>query len=173
MWVTQTYLADVEPYAQLFVYYLFEDYNSEQSAFTAEIQRAFEDLGETYGDSVSLLFPNERFTARIGSEVRSIQDFWWTLQGKLPGLLLSSQPLSKFDPSAGEYYLVQLQSTDAHGAAEAILRLRKLINEQLTYQFANRPPLKEESFWERALAAVEIKPGLGPIKLDLKKLVNR
>ena len=44
MWVTQTYLADVEPYAQLFVYYLFEDYNSEQSAFTAEIQRAFEDL---------------------------------------------------------------------------------------------------------------------------------
>lgn len=105
--------------------------------------------------------------------MRGIQDFWWTLQGKLPGLLISSKPLSKFDPKEGEYYLVQFQSKDPKGAAEAVLRLRKIINEQLAYQFANRAQTPDESLWRRLFDAIEFKPGLGPLKIDLKKLANR
>jgi hypothetical protein len=39
MWVTQTYLGVVEPDAQLYVYYLFENYKREQKAFTDRIQQ--------------------------------------------------------------------------------------------------------------------------------------
>jgi hypothetical protein len=173
MWVTQTYLGEVEPNAQLYVYYVFEDYNREQKEFTSRVQRELEELGETYGHAVSLLFPNERYTARIGAETRSIQDFWWTLQGKLPGLLISSKPLSKFDPKEGEYYLVQFPGDDPKAAAQAVLRLRRITNEQLAYQFANQPQKTDESFWQRLLAAIEVKPGFGPVKLDLKKLAKR
>jgi hypothetical protein len=48
--------------------------------------------------------------------------------------------------------------------------LRRIINEQLAYQFANQPQKKDESFLQRLVAALELKPGFGPVKLDLKKL---
>ena len=33
--------------------------------------------------------------------------------------------------------------------------------------------MKEKSFLHRLLAAVEVKPGFGPVELDLKKLMSR
>jgi hypothetical protein len=172
MWVTQSYLGVVEPDAQLFVYYLFEENSDEQTAFTEQVQRGLEELGEIHGDSVSLLVPNKRYTARIESEVRGIQDFWFTLRGRLPGLLLSSKPLSRFDPSAGEFYLIEFKTMDGKGAAEAISRLRQLINEQLVYQFENRPQKRDETLWTRLVDALELKPGAWGVKLDLKKLAK-
>jgi hypothetical protein len=173
MWVTQTYLGDVEPDAHLYVYYLFEDYNDTQVRFTKRVQSELEKLGEIYGDSVSLLFPNPRYAARVESETRGIQEFWWTLHGKLPALLISSKALSQFDPKEGDYYLVQFESEDARGAAEAVLRVRTIANQQLAHQFANQTQKPDEPLWKRLFEAMEVKPGLGPIKIDLKKLAKR
>ena len=170
MWVSQTYLGEVEPDAQIFVYYLYEDYNSKQKAFTQRVQRELEKLGEVYGNSVSLLFPNTRSAARIGEEVRSFQDFWWSLGKKLPSLLISSKPLSKFDFKDGEYYVLDFVSLDPKGAAQAVHRLRQLINEQLAYQFAHRPEMEQPSLFGELFAALELKAGFGPVKIDLKKV---
>jgi hypothetical protein len=173
MWVTQTYLGNVEPDAQLFVYYLFEDYVSSQLDFTREVQRHLEDLGEAFGRSVSLLVPNPRYAVRIESEVRGIQDFWWTLKGKLPVLLISTKPLTQFNPKQGDFYLISFASQDAKGAADTVRRVRTIANDRLSWQFANQTPNARESWWNRFFDAIELKPGLGPVKLDLKKLARR
>jgi hypothetical protein len=44
MWVTQTYLGVVEPDAQVYVYYLFEDYNHEQKEFTDRVPPVIEEI---------------------------------------------------------------------------------------------------------------------------------
>jgi hypothetical protein len=70
MWVTQTYLGDVERDAKLFVYYCYENYNTEQRELTEAIQEHLETIGEVYGDKVSLMIPNTRYANRIEAEVR-------------------------------------------------------------------------------------------------------
>lgn len=42
MWVTQSYLATVEPGAKVFIYF-FEDYNNDQKRFTDQVQRTRKD----------------------------------------------------------------------------------------------------------------------------------
>jgi len=166
MWVTQTYLGNVEPDAQLFVYYLFEDYSDEQVRFTERVQRRLEIVGEAFGNSVALLVPNPRYAVRIEAEVRGIQEVWWTLQSKLPALLVCTRPLTKFDPEQGDYYIISFASKDARGVAEAVNRVKTLANDYLSWQFANRPPEERREWWRRFFNALELKPGFGPIKRD-------
>jgi len=171
MWVTQTYLGVVEPHAKAFIYYLFEDYNSEQTEFTTEVQRRLEDIGEAYQDRVSLLMPNPRFAARIESEVRDkIQDVWWSLHGKLPGLLFSTKPLSQFDGASGEYVYFPFDALTAHGAAEVIVKVRRLANEQVSWDFLNPKKKEVKSVGKVILDAIEAKPGFAGFRIDLKKL---
>jgi len=68
MWVTQSYLATVEPDVRVFVYYLFEEYN-EQKEFTENVQLHLERMGEVHGGNVSFLMPNPRYADRIESEM--------------------------------------------------------------------------------------------------------
>jgi hypothetical protein len=170
MWVTQSYLATTEPNAKVFIYYLFEDYNPVQVAFTTEVQQRLERLGESYGDSVSLLMPNPRYAARIEAEVRSIQDFWWTLQGKLPALLISTGPLSEFSPASAEHVLVSFANATPDSAADAVDEVRRIANAQLNYNFENKPVQEKVTILRHIFDAIEIKPGLAGIRLDLKKL---
>lgn len=170
MWVTQSYLATAEPDAKIFIYYLFEDYNPDQVAFTSEVQERLERLGESYGGSVSLLMPNPRYAARIESEVRSIQDFWWTLHGKLPALLISTSPLSKFSPGLAEYSLISFTNTSPEAAATAVEKVRRLADAQLKWDFEKKPEKEKASIWRHFFDALELKPGLAGVRLDLKKL---
>ncbi|ATI26062.1 MULTISPECIES: hypothetical protein [Ralstonia solanacearum species complex] len=170
MWVTQSYLAAVEPDAKVFIYYLFEDYNPEQIAFTEAVQQRLEQLGEIYGGDVSLLMPNSRYAARIEAEVRGIGDFWWTLQRKLPALLISTCPLSKFSPSTAEFSLISFASTDPAGAAEAVERVRRIADQQLRWSFESKPEKEKVSIWRHFFDALELKPGIHGVRLDLKKL---
>lgn len=173
MWVTQSYLTAVEPDAKVFIYYLFENYNSDQVAFTSEVHESLERLGESYGGSVSLLAPNPRYAAHIESELRGIQDFWWTLQGKLPALLISTGPLSKFSPDTAEYSLISFASTSPAAAADAIKRVRRIADEYLKSDFEAKPEKVKISLWRQFFDALELKPGVAGIRLDLKRLISK
>ena len=170
MWVTQSYLAAAEPDAKIFVYYLFEDYNPDQVAFTTAVQERLERLGESYEGSVSLLMPNPRYASRVEAEVRGIQDFWWTLHGKLPALLISTSPLSTFSPGSAEYSLISFTNTDPSGAVEAVEKVRRIADKQLRWDFETKPEKEKVSIWRHFFDALELKPGLCGVRLDLKKL---
>lgn len=170
MWVTQTYLGEVEPNATVFVYYLFEDYNSEQTEFTDSVQRELEKLGTLFESKVSLLVPNPRYAARIETEVRGIQELWWSLQGKLPGIFISTSPLSAFDVTKGDYHFFSFDETTPKCAAETIQNVRRLVDEQLSWEFKNATPKEVPSFWARLYDAIEAKPGVYGFSIDLKKL---
>jgi hypothetical protein len=178
MWVTQTYLGTVEPDASVFVYYLFEDYSRTQVEFTEEVQRQLEGLGEAFGTRVSLLFPNARYAVRVESEVRGIQDLWYLLRGKLPALLVATAPLTQFNPNRGDYYLIPFPSQDVEGAAKTIARVRSIANDHVSVSgfhtlLHGHSEIDRTQGWRRLLDAIELKPGIGPIKLDLKKLLAK
>lgn len=173
MWVTQTYLGVVEPDAKIFVYYLFEDYVPEQEEFTRSVQRKLETLGEIYGNSVSLLMPNKRYTAQVGAEMRKVEGLWKLVHGKLPGLLISTQPLSKFDPGSTEFTVIPFTRLTPRDAADAIDKVRRLIDGQLHWDFEDRPMEERPGLWKKFFDALELKPGVAGIRLDLKKLTSR
>ncbi|MBB1074234.1 hypothetical protein HUU62_07370 [Rhodoferax sp. 4810] len=173
MWVTQTYLGTVEPEAKLFVYYLYEDYIPEQEAFTRTVQRKLESLGETYGNSVSLLMPNERYTAQIGGEMRKVEGLWKEVHGKLPGLLISTEPLSSFSPRTAEFTIVPFTRLSPESAADTIDKVRRLLDDQLHWNYEVAPSKGRPGVWSRIAAATELKPGVAGIRIDLKKLFTR
>jgi hypothetical protein len=172
MWVTQTYLGTVEPDAKLFVYYFFEDYNQEQKSFTKSVQQRLEDLGEVFGDQVSLLMPNPRFAGRIEAEVRENPALWASLRGNLPGLFVSKVPLVKLNDSRYDCLYIPFEARDPAGVAEVIQRVRRLANETISWEFTNPTTPKQRSFGGRLLDAVEFKPGIWGFKIDIKKLVR-
>ncbi|MGK7941279.1 MAG: hypothetical protein AB4062_14245 [Crocosphaera sp.] len=173
MWVTQTYLGKVEPDAKVFVYYLFEDYNPVQTNFTNAVQSELEKLGDVHKSNVSLFMPNPSYAARIENELRGIQELWWSLNGKLPGILISTNSLSEFDVTKGNYYFASFEQATPQCLAEIIQKLRTLIDEQLKWEFNNPSPKEVISWYKKLYEAIEAKPGLGGFKIDLKKLISR
>lgn len=172
MWVTQTYLGTVEPDAKVFVYYFYEDYNSEQTAFTQEVQRELENLGEVFGDQVSLLMPNPRYAGQIEAEMRD-QGKLWALRGELPGLFLSRKPLANLKPDDDGCIYIPFETKDAKGVAEVIQRIRGLAYDTLSSDFANRSEPETESLAKRFGDALELKPGIWGFRIDLRKLFQR
>lgn len=170
MWVTQTFLGNPEPDADLFVYYLFENYAKDQKKFTRNLQGSMEDLGEMFGPRVSLFAPNSRFAAKIGGELRDIRDLWGTFAGRLPGLLVSTCPLSEFDKSSGTYHFFSLKNLSKDEAGKVIGHVRQLADEQIDWCRANDTRTVSESLWRRLYGALEMKPGIFGFKVDLKKL---
>lgn len=173
MWVTQTYLGNVEPDAKVFVYYLFEDYNREQKEFTERVQDSLGDMGVLYEPDVSLFMPNPKYAARIEAEVRGIQNLWWSLQGKLPGVFVSTTPLSEFNIQKGNYYFASFNETNPSTAAIVIRNTGKLIDDQLAYEFKNIKPSQEKGLLKRVYEAIETKPGVFGFTIDLKKLAQK
>jgi hypothetical protein len=173
MWVTQTYLGTVEPDAKLFIYYFFEDYNQGQKSFTNAVQRKLEELGELFGDKVSLLMPNPRSAGRIEAEVRENRALWSSLSGSLPGLFISKTPLVKLDMRQEGYLYIPFKNQTPAGAAEVIQQVRRMAGDTLSWEFASSEPPKQRSFGGRLLDAVELKPGIWGFKIDLKKLGGR
>jgi hypothetical protein len=173
MWVTQTYLGNVEPDAKLFVYYFFEDYNSDQKKFTQRVQRELENLGDVYGDQVSLLMPNPRYANKIESEMRKFDWNWFSLQGKLPGLFLSPKPISKLERNDKECFYLPFDNKDAKSVAEVIRRIRGIADNTLNWDFANQYQSKPYSLGRRFADALELKPGIWGFKIDLRKLFEK
>lgn len=173
VWVTQTYLGDVERDAQLFVYYVYEDYAEAQKCFTMKVQEELERLGTVYGPRVSLLMPNSRSSDSIESELRNRLDaLWRTIQGKLLGLLVCSRPLSEFDFSSGDYVILPFADESPQEAARVVSRVRKLLDDQLEWSQSVSQKVSSEPLWKRFFCALELKPGVGGIRIDLKKFLR-
>jgi hypothetical protein len=170
MWVTQTYLGDVERDAKLFVYYLYEDYNSEQTDLTEAIQRHLEKLGEVYGDKVSLMMPNARFAGAIESQVRDFPKLWAEVRELLPGLLLSPVPLVELRASHKGCNFIPFKNGTPKHLANVVRSVRELADAAVSNTAQES---EEKPSWIRRIAdAVELKPGIWGIRLDLRRLLE-
>jgi hypothetical protein len=170
MWVTQTYLGDVERDAKLFVYYCYEDYNDEQKRLTEAIQRHLEDVGEVYGDRVSLMVPNPRFAGRIESEIREFRNLWMAIREYLPGLLLTPVPLIELREQHKGCQFVPLKNGTPKHLANVIRSVRDIADLAVE---SEKPETNERpSLRKRFVDSVELKPGIWGVRIDLKKLVQ-
>lgn len=170
MWITQTYLGAAEPDAKLFIYYLFENYNKEQRSFTQRIQRELEGLGEIFRSDVSLLMPNPRYAGRIEAEVRENRELWESLYRKLPGLLISTEPLAFTRGYGDDCLFIPFLGRDPKDVAFTIQKVRELASNKISWDFAQQSPPTRQTFLERLLESVELKPGFGGIRVDIRKL---
>ena len=172
MWVTQSYLATVEPDANVFVYYLFEDYSSEQKHLTQQVQRAMERMGDIHGSKVSLLIPNPRYADSIESEMRQIVPLWQLIHGTLPALLISTKPMKEINTDTEQCVYVPFIEKSPESIAETLKKAR-----DLTYHALMQAELShrnnQASLARRIGDSVELKPGIFGFRVDLKKLFAR
>ncbi|MBU9188146.1 hypothetical protein [Burkholderia gladioli] len=174
MWVTQTYLGKPDPKAELFVYYVYEEYSPPQAQFTKAVNEHLGNLGQTYREKVSLFVPDPKSRSLIAGEMREIRPLWDAMHGKLPGILIARRPLSEFDPEE-EFYLIPFKAVTPRDAAEVVDQVHRTLHDQLSN---NRLMQRKQStkvpnaWWERFYDALELKPGYCGVRIDLKKLLR-
>jgi hypothetical protein len=173
MWVTQTYLGNVESDAKVFVYYFYLDYRPSQRTFTANLQEELEKLGDLFGGTVSLLMPSRRYAGRIEAEVREIRPLWEALHDKLPGLFLSMKPLSQVTAYDEWCFFVAFEEQSKSGVLDAVQKIRHLADEAITWNYQENAMLPGLTFMDRFLDAIEIKPGVFGLKLDVRRLFRQ
>ena len=173
MHITQTYLGNYGN-SGLFVYYLFEDYALEQNALTERVQRALDDLGADYMSEVDLFRPNERFAGDIGAEVRKLPAVWEYCAGKLPGFLVCYKPLSEVNPTDDTVVFFSIKDRTENEALEVVTKIRTVVVDQIRSPALPGPEIaRGRKFVARFSDALEIKPGLFGISIDLRRLVGR
>jgi hypothetical protein len=136
MWVTQTYLRSPDPHSKLHVYYLFEEYNRDQRILTDQVQSELASLGERYGRTVTLYMPEPNSTDRIQNELRGIERLWWSVYGRLPGLLILTRPLEEYRDDNPESFYVPLSGDDGaigtpNSIADMIHRVTEISDKHL------------------------------------------
>ena len=174
MWVSQSYLGDPDEDAKVYAYYLFEDYSAEQEGFTRKIEGKLAHIGDQFGPHATILMPNRHNTPRIEAEVRNaLGEFWWELQGQLPGILVSTTKLSKLQMEDGQHHFFSLSRCDLDSALDAITSVHRLMQKCVEYQHKNPTPQPSETIFKRLLSSVEAKPGIYGFSVDLKKLFKK
>ena len=172
MWVTQTYMCTIESRSLLYVYYFFEDYNSSQKRFTQRLQKEMEMIGDVYGEKVSLMFPNPRYRGKIEAEVRELPWLWSTINGKLPGVLIADVPLKDLQENSKIFYIC-FETEEVSSVVEVIKKIRKISDEYILDKEKINKNFIKKDFFGRLFDAIEIKPGIWGISLDIKKILNR
>ena len=118
--------------------------------------------------------PNERYIAQIGGEMRKVEGLWHQVNGKLPGLLISTEPLSNFNPSSVEFTLISFTQLSPDAAADTVDKVRKLLDKQLQWMKLNpQNEAPSPTLWQRIVESVELKPGVAGVRFDLKKFAAR
>jgi len=171
MWITQTYLGSVEPDADVFVYYLFMNYIPEQLDFTNKLQGMLETIGDVFGGKVSLLMPNPRYAGKIEAEVREIRPLWEAVYSNLPGLLISTVPLTEIKSHGNNCLIVPFKSMDMYGIITATNIIKTLADRSIEWK--NKPVRPDrEGFYQRLADSIELKPGIFGLSVDLRRLFN-
>jgi hypothetical protein len=173
MWVTQTYLGNVEADAKVFVYYFYLDYVDSQKNFTTNLQKELEKLGDIFGGTVSLLMPSPRYAGQIEAEVREIRPLWEAIHNRLPGLFLSTKPLSQVRGYEEWCFFVPFDEQSKAGVLDAVQKIRRLADEAITWNYQENARAPEPTFMDRFLSAIEIKPGIAGFKVDVRRLFHR
>ena len=132
MWVSQSYLADVQGDASCFVYYLFENYIDQQMRYSGEIQSALESFGNQYGTEAQLFLPLEKNADHITAQLRTVfGDFSHRFAGKLPGLLTIDRQLKDFDPRQHSSIFTSLAGVKTTDVPERMSELGQAISETI------------------------------------------
>lgn len=173
MWITQSYLATVEPDAKVFIYYLFEDYNPEQTQFTQDVQREMEKMGEIHNNNVSLLMPNPNYANKIEGEVRQIRPLWEHINGTLPALLISTTPMAKIDENTKHCVYIPFKDATPEAVVETIQQARTLTEETLLKSFEISNQNIKRSWKQRLGESIQLKPSLFGIGIDLKEIFRK
>lgn len=176
MWVTQTYLGNPDPDADVFVYYLYLNYVGEQKVFTANLQRELEALGDVFGGKVSLQMPSERYAGKVEAEVRENKALWEVVYSELPGLLVSTVPLAQvqgYDDTCIFVSFKNMSKTNTTlGLLLAVDKVKILADRTIAWK--HKPvPTQQRGFIERLGESLELKPGVFGIRVDLRKLFRR
>ena len=176
MWITQTYLGNPDPDADVFVYYLYLNYVAEQNVFTAKLQRELEALGDVFGGKVSLQMPSERYAGKVEAEVRENRELWNAVYSELPGLLVSTVPLAKIEGYDDTCIFVSFsrmsKASTTLGLLLAVDKVKILADRTIAWKHKPTPP-PERGFIERIGDSLELKPGVFGIRVDLRKLFCR
>ena len=173
MWITQSYLATVEPEAKVFIYYLFEDYNPEQTQFTKNIQHAMEKMGEIHNNDVSLLMPNPNYADKIEGEVRQIMPLWEHIYGTLPALLISTKPMAELDEDTKHCIYIPFEDSTPEAVVETIQKARTLTEETLINSFKTSNQDIKYSWKQRLGKSIQLKPSLFGMGIDLKEIFRK
>ncbi|SEP18653.1 MULTISPECIES: hypothetical protein [Pseudomonas] len=174
MWVTQSYLGNPDEDPKVYAYYLFEDYNGEQESFTRQIEGKLAHVGDQFGPHATILMPNRHNTPRIEAEVRdALGEFWWELQGQLPGILVSTTKLSKLLVKDGQHHFFSLKKCELDSAFDVITSVHRLMQQCVEYQHKNQTPQPPETIFKRLLSSIEAKPGIYGFSVDLKRLFKK
>ena len=174
MWVTQSYLGDPDQDARVYVYYLFEDYNSRQVEFTKSIERQLAHIGDQFGPHATILMPNPANAPRIRDEViRLLQPLWHELQGQLPGLLVSTRKLTEINLVEGNHHYFSLANCSERQAAEVVDEAHRLMWQIAQHRNEDNAELERETAWQRLVGSIEVKPGAFGVSIDIRKLIGR
>lgn len=173
MWVTQTYLGCPDKEASVWVYYLYENYDSDQQCLTNQIKGELQALGEIYARNVTFMMPQEEYAPTIEKEVRDRRRLWIELKGKLPGIFISKKPLCDVAFLNDDNLYIPFGLSDAAAVKNKFSIIRCTIDGVLkgAQSASDGPP--RETFSERIFNALELKPGVAGIRIDLKKLMRR
>lgn len=170
MWITQTYIGNVEPEASIFIYYLYENYVADQKEFTELVHRKLESMGDAYDDKVSLLMPNPQYADRIESEVREMPALWKHVKPNLPGLLVTRVPMVKISALTKDCLFFPLATDESlDKIAEKISEVRRTTEDALFDISGSNEEGALEKF-QRLGDCIELKPGIFGFSIDLKKL---
>jgi hypothetical protein len=174
MWITQTYLGDVEPNAKLYIYYFYQDYNPKEDSFTRELESALGNLGDFFGNKVCLQLPNTNYQGKIEAEVREIRPLWEKIYPLLPGLFITEKPLKDLNEFIdGECYFVSLSKDGVLDVTDACKTVKDLADKQIAWIGPITNTEKKSALQERAVEiwdAVELKPGIAGVRFDIKKI---
>jgi hypothetical protein len=173
MWVSQTYLSIVDPDSDLFVYYLFEDYDDQQKQFTRRLEHELGRMGAAFGDKVSLFLPNPAYADQVENEVRNQGVIWDSLHGRLPGLLIARKPFAALTAYDDDCIFLPFAGQGPEEVAQTFSELRRLVNETLNENRRRNETPTDSPFGRRLIESIEAKPGFFGFRLDLKKLFRR
>ena len=168
MFITQSYIGSSDPRANLHIYYIFQAYD-EQNDFSHSVQIELEKLGEMYQEKVALYMPNPRSADKIAGQLLSV---CLKLKKSFPGLLISKDPIDEIKDTSDNCIYIPFCDETPESAASIISKVRALCWDQLSWDNSESSKVTSASTISRLGDAMEVKPGVFGIRLDLKKFFS-
>ena len=173
MELRQTYIGCPDPEAQLFVYYIWEDYKEQKDVPKAVMDR-LASAGRRFGKDVLLVAPVPGDQDAIRSEIAKEKSaaLWWEIGPFTPGLLLTPKPLTEFEPEEDESIFFSLAGTESANddVIEAVfITLRKECERRL----ARTNGSLDDGILRVIYDSIELKPNFFGIGINLKPVIKR
>jgi len=164
MWVSQTYLTNLNADGSVAAYYLFEAYRDDHKRLERLIRPKLALLARSFGDSVHLFVPAEEDRGAIEKEFND----WMHRKGlhgiEFPGILILTRSMNDEKSYDGSAIFISLSSLlEREEDADALLGEVQLACQKVADEIrANKGGL------ERVLENLQLKPAIWGMGYDLK-----